>query len=141
MKLKVFACLSEDINNGWMWIPETIVRQRTVVKIKNLNSGKTTYSESLPLGHNFLKRYNTKNRTIVIDEANSAIVLSEWYRKKLAIKNTQTTIEFKISTSENPWGHLLACLNHPQIVVRLATELGILGVALGIIGMVLALCK
>ncbi len=47
MELKVFASLSEDINNGWVWLPEKIVNERCIVKIKNVESGKTVFCEAL----------------------------------------------------------------------------------------------
>ena len=58
MKLRVFASLSEDINNGWVWLPESIVPKRIVVKLRNLDSKKSVYCEALPIGKNFVTRYN-----------------------------------------------------------------------------------
>ena len=134
MKLKVFASLAEDINNGWVWVPESLVGERTVIRIENKKSGKVVYCEALQIGENYLKRYNKNNSTYQIHDKNSSIVMSEWYRKKLGITKTQEEIEFVIVTNDNPWGHLRASLHHPQIVVRLAMELAIISVVLGAIG-------
>lgn len=134
MKLKVFASLAEDINNGWVWLPESLVGERTVIRIKNKNSGKVVYCEALQIGENYLKRYNTNDRTYRINDKNASIAMSEWYRKKLGITKTQEEIEFDVVTRDNPWGHLRASLHHPQIVVRLAMELAIISVVLGAIG-------
>lgn len=134
MKLKLFASLAEDINNGWVWLPESLVGERAVIRIKNKNTGKVVYCEALQIGENYLKRYNTNDRTYPIKEKNTSIVMSEWYRKKLGIAKTQEEIEFDVATKDNPWGHLRASLHHPQIVVRLAMELAIISVVLGVIG-------
>lgn len=134
MKLKVFASLSEDINNGWVWVPDSIVGERTVVRIKNCQSGNVVYCEALQIGDNYLKRYNTNDCTYRINDKHGAIVMSEWYRKKLRIQETQTEIEFEVRKKDHLWGHVRASLHHPQIVVRLAMKLAILSVVLGAIG-------
>lgn len=140
MKLKVFASLAEDINNGWVWLPESLVGERTVIRIKNKRSGKVVYCEALQIGDNYLKRYNTNGRTHQINDKNASITMSEWYRKKLGITKTQEEIEFDVVTRDNPWGHLRASLHHPQIVVRLAMELAIISVVLGVIGAYFGIC-
>lgn len=140
MKLKVFASLAEDINNGWVWVPDSLVGNRTVIRVKNKNSGKVIYCEALQIGENYLKRYNTNDRTYRISDKNASIAMSEWYRKKLGITKTQEEIEFDVATKDNPWGHLRASLQHPQIVVRLAMELAIISIVLGAIGVYLGIC-
>ena len=139
MKMKVFASLEEDINNGWVWVPESLVRERTVARIKNNNTGKVIYCEVLQIGDNYLKRYNSNERRYKIIDSYASIVMSEWYRKKLCITNTQEEIEFDVVVKDNPWGHLRAALHNPQIVVRLAMELAILSLALGVIGVCLGI--
>jgi len=134
MKLKVFASLSEDINNGWVWVPESLVDERVVVRIKNKESGKVVFCEALQIGNNFLSRYNTNNRTHPVTDIDGSIVINEWYRKKLGITVTQTEVKFEVTKKDNPWGHLNATLQHPQIVVRLSMELAILGFVLGLLG-------
>ena len=141
MKLKVFASLSEDINNGWIWVPESLVDERTVVRIKNKKSGKVIFCEALQIGENYLKRYNTNDRTYRIIDKGGSIVMSEWYRKKLGITETQIDIDFDVVKKDNPWSHLRASLHHPQIVVRLATWLSGIGLLLGVIGLFLGIAS
>lgn len=140
MKLKVFAALSEDINNGWVWIPENLIVERTIIRVKNSTSGKVIYCEALQIGDNYIKRYNANDHTHRISDKNKSIVISEWYRKKLGIPRTQLEEELEIVDTDNPWGRLRASLHHPQIVVRVAMELAILSVVLGALGIALALC-
>jgi hypothetical protein len=139
MKLTLFASLAEDINNGWVWVPEDIVSERTVVRIKNKDTKKVVYCEALQIGSNYLKRYNTNDRTHKITEKGRSVVISEWYRKKLGISGTQVDVDFEIEVKDNPWGHLRAALHNPQIVIRLAMELALLSVVLGAIGIYLGI--
>jgi len=136
MRLKVYASLAEDINNGWVWVPESIVSERVVIKVKNCDSGRSVYCEVIPFGDNFVSRYNQGNRYSISDR-DASVVVNEWYRKKLGIGFTQTDCEFQIKRADNPYGHLKASLQHPQIVVRLAMEFSIVGLVLGIVGLVL----
>jgi hypothetical protein len=135
MKLRVFASLAEDINNGWVWLPESVTPKRVVVQVRNLGNRRSVYCEALPIGTNFITRYNHAGNTIAIENSGSCIVLNEWYREKLGIQSTQIEHDFEITTADNPYGHFRASLSHPQIVVRLAMELAIVGLVLGIIGL------
>jgi len=89
----------------------------------------------LPIGDNFKIRYNKGARTSQITNKSSSIVINEWYRHKLCINKTQEEHVFEITPADNCWGHLMASLHHPQIIVRIATKLGILGLFLGIVGL------
>lgn len=135
MKLTVFASLAEDINNGWVWFPESITPNRVVVKVRNLGNGRSVYCEALPIGTNFILRYNRSDNTIGIKSSDSCIVLNEWYREKLGIQSTQSEHDFEITSADNPYGQFKASLSHPQIVVRLAMQLAFVGLVLGIIGL------
>lgn len=134
MKLKIFASLAEDINNGWVWVPENVVGERSVVRLKNKSSSKIVYCEALQLGQNYMERYNTNHRTHPISDPTASIVMNEWYRKKLGVRETRTKIDVDLVKADHFWGHMRACLHHPQIVVRLAMELAILSVVLGAVG-------
>lgn len=138
MKLKIYAALSEDINNGWVWLPESIVAARNVVKISNPSSRKKIYCEALSIGPNFKKRYDQK-AGCQIEDPSCAIIINEWYRHKLGIFETQAIEDLDISTFDNILGKIWASLDHPQNVVRLASLLGILSAFLGIVGIWLAI--
>jgi hypothetical protein len=62
MRLKVFAALAEDISKGMVWVPESVVEKRTVVKIKNISSNKVVFCEALQAGDNYIKRYSQDGR-------------------------------------------------------------------------------
>ena len=142
IKLKVFASLSEDINNGWLWVPEHVVKNRSVVKIKDLepDSGKSVFCEAIPIDENFISRYNKSELTHEIKDKKASIVINGWYRKKLGIWEIQQEEQnFQITVADNCWGHIRASLHHPQNVVRLAVTLAIISVILGIMSLVLGI--
>ena len=137
MKLRVFASLAEDMNDGWIWVPESVVKNRSVVKIKDLDpdSGKSVFCEAIPIDKSFISRYNNSELTDKIKDKEASIFINGWYRKKLGIAQTQQERNFQITVAENLWGHIGASLHHPQNVVRLAVELAILSVILGILSL------
>jgi hypothetical protein len=67
------------------------------------------------------------------------VFMNSWYREKLGIQRDLVpgskvglTIELREKTPIK-W-MVYACVDHPQVVVRLATWLGLLGLGLGVIG-------
>ncbi len=138
LKLKTYAALSEDINNGWVWLPESIVTTRNTVKISNLATRKSVFCEALPAGDNYLKRH-AKQAGYKIEDKSSAIIINEWYRTKLGIIKTQEIEHLEIVPCDNLCGQLRASLEHPQNIIRIASKLGILSVVLGILGICLGL--
>lgn len=136
--MKIFASLREDSQQGWVWFKNDTKSFRSVIKIKNLENGKSIYCEALQIESNFLHIYNQPPRITISDPKNS-IVMNGWYRDKLGLK-TQVDIPLNIKDMDNPWGKFKACTDHPQIVVRLATWLGVLGLILGILGLLPTIC-
>jgi hypothetical protein len=62
--------------------------------------------------------------------------MNAWFRRKLRIRDGRN--ELHVAICKSPWCGICACFHHPQVVVRLATWLGFIGVALGVLGVVLA---
>ena len=113
-----------------------------MVKITNSASRKSVYCEALQIDENFLAHYNQSPRRNISDRA-CAVVMNEWYRSRLGCSDTQTEYPLEIKRANHLCGKFCACIQHPQIVVRLATWLALLGLALGVIGVLLgiaALC-
>jgi hypothetical protein len=134
MPYKVYAALKDDINSGWVWVGGFDGTQRSIIKIKNEENGKSVYCEFLKIDENFKKQY-VKGNTIQIENEQNAIIVNEWYRTKLDV-NKNTDVSLSISTENHLIAKFMACIEHPQIVVRLATWLGVVSIALGIIGII-----
>jgi hypothetical protein len=136
MNFTVYASLLEDINTGWVWLSNASFPPRCIIKITNPVARRSVYCEALQMDANFLAHYNQSPRLHISDCA-SAIVMNEWYRAKLGSLNTQSVCRLDVEQANNVCGQLRACLQHPQIVVRLATWLAIMSLVLGAIGVVL----
>lgn len=140
MKYIVYAAPTEEINAGWVWVGSPQLPSRCIIKIKNEQLHATVFCEALQIDENFLNVYNSAGR-IPIDQPDMTIVINAWYRKRLGEIVTQSKQELKITSADNLWGRIRACIQHPQVVVRLATWLGILSVVLGVAGVIISLLR
>lgn len=131
--MKLFAALREDTQQGWVWLQDPSLPARSVVKIKSSDNGKTVYCESLQIDANFLSAYN-KSPRITISNPQDALVISGWYRAALGGLPTQSDVSLEIKPCNSWWGKFKACIHHPQTVVRVAAWLGLISVALGLLG-------
>lgn len=142
MKYSIYAALHEDINSGWVWINITDdaqnFRPRAIICIKNPTTQKKVYCEALQIDDNFMRQYNKEGESRVsIGKNTPALVINEWYRKLLGNLTTQSKQELQITENDNWIGMIISCIQHPQIIVRVASWLGIISVGLGVVGMIL----
>lgn len=133
--MKIFAALDDDIGAGFVWMAKIADSPRCVVKITNPANGHRVYCEALNFETNFVKRYNQSPRFSITDQS-SSIVMGGWYRARLGVE-TQKDYPLRIEVADGLRGKLCACLDHPQIIVRVAAWLGIISVGLGTIGVLL----
>lgn len=124
MNYKIFASLHDELNAGWVWISSSDLPSRSIVKISNPEKGKKVYCEALQIDENFLKKYNDSNRFHIVD-ASPSLVINSWYRKRLGDFPTQSCPNLEIKPANKLWGKIWACLHHPQVIVRIATYLGL----------------
>ncbi|MDD5277837.1 MAG: hypothetical protein PHR16_17405 [Methylovulum sp.] len=136
--MKIFAALEKDAHEGWVWLYNPNLPARCVVKITNPANRKSIYCEALQIESNFLKQYNQTPR-INITEPSSTIVIGAWFRASLGGLETKSEIPLKIESRQSCWGQYKASTSHPQAVVRLAANLGGIGLILGIAGLVLGI--
>jgi len=134
--VKLFAALREDAQQGWVWLQDSSLPPRSVVKISDPENGKSIYCEALQIDENFLLSYN-QGRRIPISHPKSTLVINDWYRTKLGGLSTQTDVVLAVKPCNSWKGHTMACIHHPQIIVRVAAWLGIISVILGLIGVIL----
>ena len=134
-RLKIYAALTADVNQGWVWLDKSGLPHRSIVRLSVRDTGKTVHCEALSIDPNFLRTYNQSPR-IHITEPQSALVAAEWYRERLGVEK-QTEVEIDVAPANCIIGKTRACLDHPQIVVRLAVILAWWSVALGAIGVAL----
>jgi hypothetical protein len=160
---RVFSALHEETDKGWVW---TLLEEaegfasRTTIKISL--GRRSVYCEYRSIDENFVRLYDGRDNTRCIyfktkDQAKhgdpvgdlaslrDAIIISDWYRKKLGGFGTTNGESgqrqaLEISKPRWPfWADLRAACQHPEPGVRVATRVAILGVWLGVTGLLVAL--
>jgi hypothetical protein len=160
MMFEVRPALVENIDSGSVWVTlSSEIPSRSVVKISKKAPGKekakNIYCEALAVGAHFVERYNSDHveslrlavtfdpsskRALPDSDGKGLIFLSASYRTRLG--GTKEFEEFEdhelsVSRADGWFGRTRACLQHPQVSVRLGTVLGLLGFGLGILGIAL----
>ena len=136
--MKIYASFDNDISEGFVWLKKAGLPARCVVRIRNPESRRSVFCEALQFEENFLSRYNQPPR-FTIKDLESSIVMSGWYRARLGGLDTQKEYALGIASAHSWWGKMRACMDHPQIVVRVALCLGVLSVTLGVVGVLLGI--
>jgi hypothetical protein len=138
--MKLFAAREEDAHQGWVWLQDSTLPHRCIVKITNLTNGQSVYSEALQIESNFLAQYNQAPR-FSIEDPSSSLVIGAWFRARLGGVQAQSEVLLKITPCRSWWAQFRACTDHPQVVVRLAAWLGAIGFVLGLLGLLLGLAS
>ena len=134
--MKIFAALREDTQQGWVWLQDANLRPRSIVRIENLDNRMVVYCEALQIDKNFLSAYN-KSPRLTITSPREALVINEWHRSALGCISTQSDVNLNVQPCNSWWGKFKACTDHPQAAIRVAAWLGLISVALGILGVIL----
>jgi hypothetical protein len=140
----VFAALSDQTNEGWIWLHNPSLHTRTIVRVRHLETDRVVFCESRKIDSNFLAQYMQSAREI--KNPDGALVISEWYRNALGGFATSgmsgDQVKLDITRAKIPvWRSLRASCHHPDIAVRVGTRLGVLGAWLGLVGLVPAVLE
>jgi hypothetical protein len=138
--MKLFAALREESQVGWVWLQDSTLPARSIVRIKNPENGKVVYCEALQIDKNFLDFYNQVPR-FQISTPQETLVINGWYRAALGGVPTQSDVHLSIKPCNSCWGKFIACTHHPQIVVRSAAWLALVSIGLGLLGAVLGIAS
>lgn len=133
---KVLASKYEDMNQGWVWIKGGKFPPRSIIKVTNNKNNKSIFCEYLEIDTNFINKYNQPGR-LSIDSNENTIVLNAWYRNKLGAIETKINHDLQIKESNNWNGKFHASIQHPQVIVRLATHLASISIMLGLLSIFL----
>jgi hypothetical protein len=133
----IYAALTEEENEGWVWFSVPTLRPRTVIKVRNPHNGRSVFCLSRQIDPNFLGRYNNHPRkTINEGGGKKTLAINAWYRDALGALDTQTDVCLEISTPRLPfWRDIRAACHHPDIVARVGTRLGLVGAWLGMVAL------
>lgn len=134
---KVLAATRADMNEGWVWLSNHKYDPRSIIQIRNELNKAVIYCEALEIDDNFIKEYNQIPR-VPINGNENTIVMNGWYRNRLGGIEKKQNHDLVVSEANGFWGKFRASTGHPQVVVRLATWLAVISVALGLVGIGLA---
>lgn len=137
--MRIYACLTDDVSDGFVWLSRPGLPSRAIVKITSPENRRSIHCEALQFDENFVRHYNESPSRIKIENQDDSIVMSGWYRAKLGDLERQRDYPLKVVIANGAAGKLLACIGHPQVAIRVAVWLGIISVALGVVGFVLGL--
>lgn len=136
----VYASLLNDIDKNYVWVgQQSNVSIRTFVCITNLENSKRIYVDALSLDNGYVNEYQSNPKRVQSLEMhkNDAIVLNQWHRNQLGIESTQTNAKLSIDeiSRYTLWLRMAQSgLKHPDTLVRQNTQLALLSLALGLIG-------
>lgn len=134
----IYASLKDQAHEGWVHLLEPGLGPRSIVKITNPAAGRHVYCEALQIDKNFERQYAESSHTSTLEKS-TALVVGRWYREKLGGIETGSQEKLIIRVRDDMWGSFRACVDHPQICIRLATRLAVISVALGITSLALGL--
>jgi hypothetical protein len=138
----VHSALRDDINEGWVWIRNLrseLDGKRRTIRLTAAN-GKSIFCEALYADDWYMEKWierwkNIRQEPPAADE--NLAFISSWYRRRLNLETgPQTlTVEYSVDPPRPFWWQFHVCLEHPQVVVLLATLLAVIGLGLGILAL------
>ena len=142
MTFRVHTALHEETNNGWIWASYPQLQARSIVQITNRATKRSVHCEYREIDKFFLKRFNQSKpdaaNSMTMEE--SPIAISLWYRNALGIKGIGMDADLELNAEKfKLLGVIRSGSQHPDMISRLATRLGVLGVWLGITSIVVSL--
>jgi hypothetical protein len=132
-QFRIHAALHDETSSGWVWCLLQGVKPRTLVEIKNLESGRSVVCEYRAIDNYFLDTYNDNKAKKVrsLDIAENPLVISYWYRAALGIERIGSQEMLSISPVRDRYARIRAGLEHADHMSRLATRLGLISLWLG----------
>jgi hypothetical protein len=142
MKFRVHTALHEESSDGWIWASNTGLRPRSIVQITNRETARSVHCEYREIDTFFLRRFNRDKphgaSEMTLEE--NPIAIGLWYRAALGIPGVGKGAELELAPQKfKGIAAIRAGSQHPDVMTRLATRLGILGAWLGVTSIVVSL--
>lgn len=138
MKYNLHPTLWAEIESGSVWLGHPPLPSRTVVRISRKNTNAVVYCEAKIIDEYLVEEYKRSVGKELL-EPRSCVLMNAWYRKHLGISLEDKEVELDVVPVDSVYGRTRACLNHPQLAVRLATILALWSLFLSFVGFVLGL--
>ncbi|GEM_PF-5211732 len=137
-KYKVFVALHEEARDPCIWIPnDDKVNSGDCIKVQCTSTQKKVYCECRVLDDNYINYYNDRHHTNKIREQNKAIIISEYYRKKLGNLKSGENYDFEIDYGHNCClFRLFSIYWHPDRYFQLAIIFAVISILLSFISLI-----
>lgn len=142
MKFRVHTALHEETSSGWIWASCPQVRARSIVRITNVNNKRSVHCEYREIDRFFLDRFNRGKPDTASEMTmeENPIVISLWYRNALGIPGIGRNVDIDLNPEKcQLLGILRSGSQHPDVITRLATRLGVVSIWLGVTSIVVSL--
>lgn len=133
MNMKIFVALHEDNRKSEVWTYYKSTNR--IIKVTNTDNKKSIIVSSRFIDTRFERIYNKKGaKRIKIEKIKNPIVISDYYRKKLEILDTQIDVPIDISDTKNPYNKYYRYFNeHPDDVTRLVFWFTLISIIISIL--------
>ena len=139
-KYRIYASVTEESKEGWVWISPSDNLTSEFVKIENPKSGKSIICERRIIDKNYIINYNSRKGTFNIKNDGNVLILNDSFRIKLGGIPTQSEVSLEIKDANGLIEkYIFAPLHHPHPFVRIGIELGLISISLGIVGLILGI--
>jgi len=144
IEFKVYAALHEDIAAPYVWLSECPDMDHALAVLRiTQDPKKRVVCQVREIDPNYRAKYNASEHTRRLPDDKPVAVMSMWYRDLLgAQKGEAIGIEVEPVRQGFPrvcWAQLQFSRKHPDHSVRIAANLGIVSVLLGLLGFALGI--
>lgn len=136
MNYQLHPALWSEMESGAVWLGQPALASRTVVRITRKNSRRAIYCEAKIIDAYFLEAYQKSIGTELQNPGN-CVLMSAWYRKLLGVSLDDGSVDLEVTAVDSVYGRVRACLDNPQLAIRLATILALWSLFLGLVGFLL----
>ena len=138
MNYKLHPALWSEMESGAVWLGQPALASRTVVRIARREPRRAIYCEAKIIDAYFLEVYQ-KSVGEELQNPSSCVLMSAWYRKLIGLSLDEEIVDLEVVAVDSLYGRVRACLNHPQLAIRLATILALWSLFLSFVGFLLGL--
>lgn len=132
-KFALFAALHEESRAGWVWVSPGDSPEAIFIRVRRREARRAVVCERRIADDNFRRYYNERPYTNKLPDSGPFIVMSDSYRTALGISEAREAV-LELSEAGFLSQHLTAYSHHPDGAIRLGVRLGLLSVALGLLG-------
>jgi hypothetical protein len=133
----IFPALHEEANLPWVWLCSSELDSRQIVRVARTDPKRSITCQARIIDENFRAYYHRRTGNCI--ESADALVISDWYRRRLG--DLKTGSRYRLAVRKDNWllGRVRLYCFHPDRVVAMAFSLGVLSFLVSLASVVFAL--